>query len=309
MGSGRPVQPVALGGVIVAAVTPYRRQGPEADLGATLDLIDYLCDAGAQGIALLGSTGEFLHLTVENRAHLIRFAVKRSRVPVLAGVSDSTLDGAAAMAEEAAAAGAAGLLLMPPYFFRYEQPEIREFYLRFAERLDGAAPLFLYNIPFFTSEIACDTACELLSTGAFAGVKDSSGQLDYCARLLDQRARTRFTVIVGNDVVFTPARQAGADGVVSGVACAVPELMLGLDGAIRHGLAEKTARLEARLQEFIVWLNRFPAPVGLKEATAARGLNIGPLAVPLSPDKQKELDEFRAWFLDWLPRVQNESRG
>src|SRR5688572_31493399 len=101
---------VKFGGIHVAAVTPHRREGHQADLSATLEMIDYLGAAGVAGITLLGSTGEFLHLTTEDRTHLVRFAVKRSRVPVIAGVSHSTLDGAVALAEQASAAGAAAVL-------------------------------------------------------------------------------------------------------------------------------------------------------------------------------------------------------
>ena len=150
-----------LSGVIAAAVTPHTKRGDEADIGATLDLIDFLCKAGVQGIALLGSTGEFVNLNYDDRVRLVYLAVKRSRVPVLAGISHSTLDGAIALGREASAAGAAGLLLMPPYFFRYGQAEIREFYLRFAAELDHAAPIYLYNIPLFTSGIASETAGEI----------------------------------------------------------------------------------------------------------------------------------------------------
>ena len=96
-----------LGAISVAAVTPRRNLGYEADLAATLELVDYLCASGAHGIALLGSTGEFLHLNPEHRAHLVRMAVKRSRVPVLAGVTHSTFDGTVLLAEQAAQAGAA----------------------------------------------------------------------------------------------------------------------------------------------------------------------------------------------------------
>jgi len=309
VGSSRAAQPLKLGGVNVAAVTPHRAEGHQPDLAAALELIDFLNDAGVAGIAMLGSTGEFLHLSHEDRVRLVQFAAKRSRVPIIAGVSHSTLDGSVSLAEQAAGAGAAALLLMPPYFFRYDQPDIREFYLRFAERLNGAAPVILYNIPFFTSTIACETACELLATGAFAGIKDSSGQFDYIARLHALRDTRWFTLLVGNDVVFTRARQHGADGVVSGCACAVPELLLGLDSAIQLGLQEKINRLEAHLQEFIHWLDRFPTPVGVKEATAARGLTVGPLAVPLSPARQAELEEFRSWFKDWLPQVQRDAEA
>src|SRR5439155_23508278 len=121
-----------LGAIHVAAVTPHRDSGHQADLAATLELVDYLCAARVHGIALLGSTGEFLHLSLEHRAHLVRMAVKRSRVPVMAGVTHSTLDGAVTLAEQAAQAGAAAVLVMPPYFFPYQQSEVGELYLRFS---------------------------------------------------------------------------------------------------------------------------------------------------------------------------------
>jgi dihydrodipicolinate synthase/N-acetylneuraminate lyase len=297
-----------LGPISVAALTPRRDAGYEADLAAILELVDFLCAAGVNGIALMGSTGEFLHLGIEDRAHLVKLVVKRSRVPVIAGVTHSSLDGTVTLADQAARAGAAAVLVMPPYFFPYQQPEIREFYLRVAGRVAGALPIFLYNIPFFTSPIAPETSCGLLATGLFAGIKDSSGDFDQFLKLKAQREKTPFTFLVGNDVVFTRARSAGADGGVSGVASAIPELMLSLDSAIQAGDAARTDRLETRLQEFIAWLNRFPAPVGVREAAAARGLKVGPLAVPLSPEKQRDLDEFRSWFGSWLPEMLKDCR-
>src|SRR5690242_4715256 len=150
-----------LGAINAAAVTPHREFAYQADLAATLELVDFLCTARVHGIALLGSTGEFPHLNLENRSHLVKLAVKRSRTPILAGVTHSTFDGTVTLAEQAADAGAAALLVMPPYFFAYAQTEVREFYLRLADRLAGAVPIFLYNIPCFDTEISIDTACEL----------------------------------------------------------------------------------------------------------------------------------------------------
>lgn len=298
-----------IGGVNVAALTPHRREGHSPDLGAALELIDFLCDAGAEGIALLGSTGEFLHLPVEERIRLIYMAVKRCRVPVIAGVSHSTLDGALQLGREATAAGAAYLLLMPPYFFRYGQAEVREFFLEFARKVGRSAPILLYNIPFFTTPIAFETAAELLATGQFAGIKDSSGDYDNFARLHALPNRSEFALMVGNDVVFARARQAGADGVVSGVASALPELMVGLDRAIRAGDPNRIAVLSGRLDEFIRWAELFPAPTAVKMAAGARGLKVGPLAVPLGAESQRRMDEFTEWFQGWLPLVQGECRA
>lgn len=287
-------------GVIAAIVTPHGKRGDEPDIGATLELIDFLCAAGVEGIALLGSTGEFVNLNFDDRVRLAYLAVKRSRVPVLAGVSHSTLDGALALGREASAAGAAGLLLMPPFFFRYGQPEIREFYLRFARDMSHAAPVYLYNIPAFTSPIASETAIELLATGRFAGIKDSSGDWDYFAALNQREPEHPYTLLVGHDAIFRMARWAGADGVVSGVACAVPELLLALDRAIRQRAEAEAARLDARLHEFLDRIDRFPTPVAIKAALAVRGVKTGPLPVPLAHETQAALDEFQQWFKAWL---------
>jgi len=296
-----------INGIYVAAVTPQRKGGCEADVGAILELVDFLATHGVNGIALLGSTGEFLHLTFEDRVRLVQLAVKRSRVPVLVGVGHSTLEGAIGLGREAVTAGAAGLLLMPPYFFRYSQEDIHEFYVQFTAAVGAAAKIFLYNIPFFTNEIAIETATSLLATGQFAGIKDSSGQYGYFERLLAVSKEKPFTVLVGNDRIYTRARAAGAHGIVSGVACVVPELLVALDRAIQNNLAGDIESLEARLQQFIAWHDLFPTPVAIKTAAVERGLTVGPLATPLGPAGQKRLEEFREWFKGWLPEVQKES--
>ncbi len=297
----------AIGGVYVAAVTPHRDKSYEADVGATLELVDFLAAAGVDGIALLGSTGEFLHLAFDDRIRLVQLVAKRTRVPVLVGVAHSTLDGALELGREAAAAGAAGLLLMPPYFFRYSQEDIHEFYLQFAAAMDKTARIFLYNIPAFTNEIAIDTATALLGTGLFAGIKDSGGQYGYFERLLAVSKETPFTLLVGNDRIYSRARQTGAHGIVSGVACAAPELLVALEDAIAKNLTAKVERLDTLLREFIDWHDKFPTPVAIKTAASERGLKIGPLASPLSLASQKLLDQFREWFLAWLPLVQREA--
>ncbi len=299
----------AIGGVYVAAVTPHRDKSYEADVGAALDLVDFLAAAGVDGIALLGSTGEFLHLAFDDRIRLVQLAVKRSRIPLLVGVGHSTSDGAVELGRETASAGAAGLLLMPPYFFRYGQEDIREFYLHFVTAIAGAAPVFLYNIPAFTNEIAIDTAAGLLSTGLFAGIKDSSGEYGYFERLRAVSQKTPFTLLIGNDRIYSRARRMGAHGIVSGVACAVPELLVALEDAIGKNQTAKIDQLDGRLQEFVDWHDRFPTPVAIQAAVYERGLKTGPRAVPLGLAAQKLLDEFREWFRAWLPLVQREASG
>ena len=282
---------------------PRRANEYSIDLGATLELIDFLSESGVAGIALLGSTGEFVHFALDDRRHMVKFAARRSRVPLLVNVSHSTLDGALELAREAARAGVSGLLLMPPHYFRYSQEEIRTFYLAFADSFRDVIPTYLYNIPAFTNEISSALAAELLGSGRFAGIKDSSGDMEYFSDLAQQAARTPFTILVGQERVYVQQRSNGAHGAVSGVATALPELMLALERAIVAQDRTGVERLEARLAEFLAWSDLFPWPASAKEALKQRKLKSGALAIPLSSAKERKLAEFADWFRAWLPAV------
>jgi dihydrodipicolinate synthase/N-acetylneuraminate lyase len=108
--------------------------------------------------------------------------------------------------------------------------------------------------------------------------------------------------MVGNDALFSAARQAGA-GALSAAAGAVPELMVAFDAAIQAGDRDPIDRLQLRLSEFLEWQGRFPGSTILKAAVEVRGLKTGPHSVPLSAAKTRLLEEFRAWFPGWLRAV------
>lgn len=295
-----------LEGVNTPLVTPHL-SGSRPDFDGLKRLIDFVVEGGVRAICIGGTTGEFVDFSQQDRQRMTEVAVEHSRVPIIAGIAHATLEGAQELAQGAAAAGAVALLVMPPYFFRYSQDDVQEFFLRFADQAPEGLPIFLYNIPVFTNEIASETWRALLETGRFAGIKDSSGSFDQFLRLKALRSHHPFTLLVGDDKIFTEARVQGADGVVSGVAGVIPELLLAIDRAVTaNGLGWAQA-LDRRLREFIAWLDRFPAPYGIKLALAERGLPVGPEPVPPSPARQKLAAQFRDWFRRWLPAVLEEA--
>ena len=298
----------AIQGVYAAAVTPRRLGTQDINLGAMWDLIDHLVEKGAQGIVLMGCTGEFVHFSNAERMRLMGVAVKRSRVPVIFNCSHSTADGVVELLQAADASGAAAALVTPPYFFRYTQEQIAGFYRSVAMAADAEIPLLLYNIPQFTCTMAPETAHSLLREGIFQGIKDSSGDWPYFDGLQDLREQKPFTLMIGNDALATQARSTGCDGIISGVACAIPELLVALDRAISTGSPELVTRFEARLRQFLEWTDRLPTPVAIKEATAARGLKLGPHALACEGGFQRDLEMFREWFKGWLPSVQSECK-
>lgn len=294
-------------GVYAAVATPRVRDSVEVDPAALFDYLDAIVQAGVDGIVLFGSTGEFVHFELADRMRVATLAIKRCRVPLLVNVSHSSLAGALDLADCAMEAGSAGLLLMPPHFFRYSQEQIFSFYSEFVSVIDGRVKLYLYNIPQFTNPISAALATRLLSTGAFAGIKDSGGDWQMFEALQTLHSRLPFQLLMGSDALYIRAFSAGADGVVSGVAGAVPELIVSLDRALRMNDLETAGRLNTRLTEFIGWIEKFPATLGIKRAACVRGWKLDHASIPFDQDTLTQISAFERWFREWLPVVLSES--
>jgi 4-hydroxy-tetrahydrodipicolinate synthase len=245
----------------IAAFITPRNRHEEVDFGAAFELIDFLCRSGVGGIALFTAVGEYASIADDDRSRLLCLSVKRSRTPICAGIGAATFDAALGLARSARDAGAEALLLPPPHGFVYGQDDIREFYLQFAAHAEGGTPVYLMDSPGLCTAIESATAQQLIASGGFAGVCDF----------------------------------------LSEAACAIPELSVAHHEALAAGREEDAARIAEMLGEFTAWVREFPSPIGIKTAVALRGIKTGPLPIPLTPQKQRRLEEFRAWFAAWLP--------
>jgi 4-hydroxy-tetrahydrodipicolinate synthase len=284
-------------GIYVAAVTPWAA-GDRFNDAALERHIEMLVAAGIDGICVGGSTGEFPRMDTSERKRLLRavLGIVNRRMPVLAGVGHASLEGTIELIQSAA--GAEAVVVPPPYYFPYSQPEVLAFFRCAA----GAAkvPVFIYNIPQFTTGIQPGTALRLLADGTCAGIKDSSGCTDMLEALAGERRRLPFVFFCGSDEHLSRALEMGADGGLSGIAACAPELLVDLYRASRAGDRSGLDRANGLLREFIARLAAFPPPVGIRLALEVRGIPVGPHAVPLAPETEQRAREFRLWVENWL---------
>ena len=176
---------------------------------------------------------------------------------------------------------------MPPYFFHYSQREIEEFYVEFAKETGDAVPILIHNLPQATSKLDLDLMRKLIDTGRFAGIQDSSGDWPFFDQLLELRQTRPFALFNGDDRAALSATRAGADGLISGSACAVPELLVALTRT-------QDDRYQARLNEFLDWAEKFPFPTAIKRAVELRGQKSGAAADPPGArDQHKPWRSFR----------------
>jgi dihydrodipicolinate synthase/N-acetylneuraminate lyase len=278
-------------GILAAAITP--RRGLSIDVPAAIDLIQFLASKGVAGIILFGSTGEFPHFDLEARAQAAREIIKHANVPILLNASHSTLEGTVELARRALSDGAAAAVAMPPYYFRYTQPQLRDFFMRLGDAVDG--PLSLYNIPIFTTELTRETASELLAQGRFCALKDSSGNDSYLEALVGGAPNVK--LYVGNDPSYRGLKAKGVDGAVSGIASVVPELLLAIDRG--NDAADQL------LHQFLRWFTRFPVPAAISQALEVRCGFSCPPAVPLNAELQQQ---FRTWVKEWIHEVETQCK-
>lgn len=286
-------------GVYAAALTPRSIAG-QLDLSAFRSVLEYLLGNGISSFALNGATGEYCLTTPEQLQILLQEArqIAGPKAILFSGVGAAGVAEAIRLAQIAEKNGANGLLLPMPYFFPYQQDDLEEFCRAVASSVE--LPILLYNLPQFTSGLKAETVARLIvEVPNIIGIKDSSGSLDILRHLTENKiAAAR---IVGNDGALAAALTEGVcDGVISGVACVLPELIQALFLAGSNSPTSLDFKhLREALQEVIFHLDPLPTPWGLKWLAEARGIARATFAQPVSARRLTQGQQLMEWIKIW----------
>jgi len=212
-------------GVIVPTVTPLTEKY-ELDEPALRRLVDFLINAGVQGIFVLGSTGEGPSVPRAMRARIVHLALEQAkgRARVYAVVLDNCTLDAIASAREYLKMGVSAVVAQLPNYFTLNPDEQFHYFANLVERIQG--PILLYEIPQ-TVHMSLDLGVieHLRAFPTVVGIKDSSGDTQRVTTLLDSyRDDAEFSVLVGASGQYGFGLSHGADGIVPGMANLEPEL-------------------------------------------------------------------------------------
>jgi dihydrodipicolinate synthase/N-acetylneuraminate lyase len=231
----------------------------------------------------------------------VRYAARhlpRDRA-LLVGIGGPSVRHTIDLGETALQSGSRALLLPMPMFFRYDQEDLKTFCTYVSDALRG--PCLLYDLPDFTNGLEPDTVVSLLRDAEFiVGIKDSSGQVEHLDAFAAARGSQAWTLLVGDDRALYRGLQAGWNGGISGVAGFCPELLVALYRSHVERRFDETARLQALLDELISQIAPLPTPWGVRVGLAARGIDTGPLPLPLSAARMARIAAFRKWLPEWL---------
>jgi dihydrodipicolinate synthase/N-acetylneuraminate lyase len=274
-----------LRGTLAAAVTPLREGGTALDDDAFGPYVEFLRAGGLDGILALGTTGEGILLSPEERKRAAGLFIEASGdgfdVAVHCG-AQTTADTVELAADAAGQGADAVAVIGPPYYALDEEALVRHFAA--AAAACSPLPFYLYefrarcgySIPLGAIERLRELAPNL------AGLKVSNQPFEEVEPFLLEG----LDVFVGAESLVLRGLERGAVGAVSGLAAAFPELVAGLVRDRSGDVAPVRAVLE-----------RFPFQATLKICLGHRGVAIRedvrrPLRT-LSPEERAELE---AWL-------------
>ncbi len=295
-----------IAGIWSAVLTPVDAE-LSPDVPTALRHYADLLQRGCDGINLLGTTGEAMSFSADQRLAFMEAMVSNGMPArrLMAGTGAASAGDAVRLTRQAFSCGFTAALIMPPFFFRdaCDDGVVRFFDLLFSRTNPSRASVLLYNFPrmsgiAFHPDLVDRLALEF--PGIIAGVKDSSNDAALQSEILSRHPY--LAILPGSESDLLAAKLRGASGCISGSVALWPELahdvFAGGDAAGEATLSRARAALDgvpfipavryvtARLRREPCWEQPLP-PLTPLRASQQRALELAldPFAAVLRQSK------------------------
>lgn len=281
-----------LRGVLLPCPTPFEMEDSVSTPALCSNIAEWN-QTGVAGYALLGSTGERVHLGERECLQVIEAA--RPCVPdhlaFIVGAGQQSTRATVDEVRQVAEAGADAVLVITPHFYRAEmtQETLFKYYTAVAD--SSPVPVLLYSVPHLTNvQLTPETIARLAGHENIIGVKDSSGDILALAETY-RLVPPEFVVLTGNGAALYPALCVGARGGILAIGCIAPRLAVSVYEAFRVGEHERALREQQQLTMLTKLVLVRYGISGLKAALDMLGYAGGPVRAPLTPASEKAREE------------------
>lgn len=272
-----------LKGTGIAIVTPFKKDG-SIDYNALENLINFWIKGDVEYLVVMGTTGESVTLSAEEKKALLAFTAEKihGRVPLVVGIGGNNTSEVVQNLETYDLSKVDAVLSVAPY---YNKPNQQGYFEHFMAVADASPkPVILYNVPGRTgSNMTAATTLKLANAHKnILGIKEASGNLEQITDIIMNKPE-HFQVISGDDALTLPIIASGGTGVISVVANAYP---YEFSEMVRFCLAddfESARELHFKLFDFTRFIFLDGNPGGIKAALYKKGLCENTLRAPLAP--------------------------
>ena len=269
-------------GTGVAIVTPFDKS-KNVDFKGLTKVVNHLVNGGVEYIVVLGTTGETVTLTKEEKKEIVAHVVKtvKGRIPVVLGLGgNNTQEILNTFDDSTFFKGISAIPSVSPAYNKPNQRGIYEHYKAIAKR--SPLPVMLYNVPGRTSSnISADTTLKLAHEFKnIIAIKDASGNMDQCMKIIKNRPKG-FLVISGDDLTALPLVACGGDGVISVISNAFPNDFSKMTRAILAGKVKEAQKLHYKFTDIVEKIFADGNPAGIKAVLSLLNICEDNLRLPL----------------------------
>lgn len=276
-------------GVATAMITPFYKDG--VNLNELGKLIEYQIEGGADGIVILGTTGEPSTMTEDEKTEVIKYSVKKAggRIKIIVGTGSNDTKKAVSASRRAQSLGADGVLAVTPYYNKCTQNGLYSYYKEICGSIE--IPVIAYNVPSRTGvNILPETAERLADIPNLAGIKEASGNMAQACGIM-RRIRGKIDLYSGEDALNLPILAVGGAGVISVVSNIAPKPVKKIYELVKGNRLKEANEIQDGLLPLIDACFTEVNPIPVKTAYSYLGFKAG---IPRSPlteleDKNKAI--------------------
>jgi len=266
----------------VALVTPFK-EDKSIDFTAVRKLVQLQILGGTDFLVVQGTTGESPTLSQEEKLKLLETVIDENsgKLKIVYGIGGNNTTLVGETLKLLKIEGVNGILSVSPYYNKPTQKGIIEHFKYISSCTE--LPIILYNVPGRTgSNILAETTLTLAEIPNIVAIKEASGNMDQIMEIIRLR-KPNFGVISGDDAITMPLIAAGADGVISVVANALPEKFSRMVHAAMNGDLDSARKEHYDLLAITRMFFEEGNPGGVKVALAHRKIMNEFMRLPLSP--------------------------
>lgn len=261
------------------------------DLATLRHHMQRIAQSGIAGYVLMGSNGEAVHLSSDERQRVIETARQTAGedAQLLAGCGEQSTFATIALCRQAAQSGADFALVLPPFYFRgrMNSTALLAHYHTIADQ--SPIPVVIYNMPANTAGLDIDAATiiALANHPNIVGVKDSAGDMAKLSQIIGNVSE-HFRVFAGSAGYLLPALSVGAVGAVAAIANIFPREVCRVQELFDAGQMAEARILQARITPANTAVTTTYSVPGLKAALELTHGYGGRPRSPLLPLNQQE---------------------
>ncbi len=289
-----------LKGTGVALVTPFKKD-KSIDFAALENIIDIQIQGGVDYVVTLGTTGESVVLSDEEKLAVFNCTVNKvnSRVPIVVGIGGNNTAEVIKSFSKFDLSKVVAILSVTPYYNKPSQEGLYQHYIALADA--APKPILLYNVPGRTGRnMTAATTIRLAAHPNIAGVKEAGPEMAQTIEILRDRP-TDFLVVSGDDEIVMAQIACGMDGVISVAANAFPKPFSDMIRYCMAGDFSMAKRLNDLLVEGYSYMYEENNPAGIKAYMFEQGVIENELRLPLVPVSaglQQKIHKYLQQFAD-----------